>query len=173
MGYLKNKYNGLVYGHGDSSGSSTSYSIDGKQYFKKSYKTWKNMLGRCYSEYIHKKQPTYIGCNVSKEWLNYATFEKWYDTNYVDGYELDKDILSSSSRGKLYSKETCKFVSRKENIDQRVTGKYYIITLPNGKEIEVYNLTKYCKENNLFQNMMSRVAKGKSKHHRRHLCRYA
>jgi hypothetical protein len=45
-------------------------------------------------------------------------------------------------------------------------SKEYIITDPDGNEFEVNNLTKWCRENNLDQGNMTRVANGKAKQHK-------
>ena len=42
----------------------------------------------------------------------------------------------------------------------------WIIETPNGNKIEIYNLSKYCRENALNQSCMSRVAKGIKKQHK-------
>lgn len=78
----------------------------------KSYRTWSNMLKRCYAR-IDGECPTYEGCYVSEDWHNYQNFAKWYVDNYPnDGkqYQLDKDLLVAGN--KLYSKATCIFVPR-------------------------------------------------------------
>lgn len=81
------------------------------------YKTWKNMLRRCYSEKEHKRSPTYIDCTVCEEWHNFQNFAEWYENNYyeIEGerMELDKDILVKHN--KIYSPETCVFVTEKIN----------------------------------------------------------
>ena len=43
---------------------------------------WYGMLRRCYDTKYQARQPSYIGCSVSEEWLNFQTFAKWYDENY-------------------------------------------------------------------------------------------
>ena len=78
----------------------------------KCYKAWKNMLQRCYYKKLHEKCPTYIGCEVSKEWLYYENFAKWYYENYIKDYQIDKDIIGD---GKLYSSKNCCFVPNKIN----------------------------------------------------------
>lgn len=80
--------------------------IDGKNL--KVYDCWRQMLGRCYDPKYQSKQPTYIGCSVSEDWLYLSNFKKFYDLNYKDGYQLDKDILYLGN--KIYSPETCVFV---------------------------------------------------------------
>lgn len=81
------------------------------------YSTWKSMLQRCYDDKFHKRNPTYIDCEVCEEWHNFQNFAKWYKNNYykIDGETmcLDKDILIKHN--KIYSPETCIFVPRRIN----------------------------------------------------------
>ena len=84
----------------------------------KCYNAWKSMLQRCHDEKYHKKQPTYIDCEVSEEWLNFQNFAKWYYNNYyeIEGEKmcLDKDILYKGN--KIYSPENCVFVPNNINV---------------------------------------------------------
>ena len=70
------------------------------------------MLGRCYNEYNLKRRPTYKGCEVCDEWLNFQNFAEWFDNNYYtidnEAVCLDKDILIKGN--KTYSPEACVFV---------------------------------------------------------------
>lgn len=75
----------------------------------KSYTVWHCMLVRCYSANYQKEKPTYVGCSVAKDWQLFSNFEKWFSSNYVEGWRLDKDILFPGN--KVYSAETCVFVS--------------------------------------------------------------
>jgi len=75
---------------------------------KKAYNVWKRMLERCYSAEKQKANKTYIGCKVDKEWHNLETFTKWFIKYYIDGWQIDKDLLSGSQ--KIYSKKTCCFL---------------------------------------------------------------
>ena len=77
------------------------------------YKKWSRMLARCYDSKYHEKYPTYIKCEVCDEWKKLSRFKEWFDKNYIDGYELDKDILIKGN--KLYSPDTCCFVPREIN----------------------------------------------------------
>lgn len=79
----------------------------------KAYKCWNHMLERCYSESLHKNYPRYIGCNVCDEWLLFSRFREWYNKNYIDGYDLDKDLLVRGN--KTYSPLTCVFVHQSIN----------------------------------------------------------
>lgn len=95
-----------------------SYKSKSGNTMSKVYQVWHDMLRRCYSSEYQEKQPTYIGCSVCPEWLNFQTFGKWFDDNYIPGYHLDKDIKVPGN--KVYSPETCLFVSREENMKHRV-----------------------------------------------------
>lgn len=85
--------------------------INGK--LTKKYKVWYDMIMRCYSKKYLYKNPTYIGCEVDSRWLNYQVFADWFEDNYVEKYELDKDILVRGN--KVYSPETCCFVPHSIN----------------------------------------------------------
>ena len=65
------------------------------------------MLQRCYSEEYHHRYPTYIGVKVCDEWLSFMAFRKWWVENQVDGWHMDKDVLSDD---RIYSPDTCIFV---------------------------------------------------------------
>lgn len=79
------------------------------------YVTWHNMLKRCYCSKFHLKQPTYIGCSVTDEWLDYQNFAEWfYNHKYSNsGYHLDKDLLYTGN--KIYSPKHCVFIPQELN----------------------------------------------------------
>jgi len=112
---------------------------------EKPYKIWNSMLQRCYSPKKLKTSPSYIGCSVCDEWLNFTNFLKWYKANYLEGMELDKDSLIEGN--KIYSPNTCKFISSFEN-KSISTSKPFKILDPNGKVISGKNLRKYCRDHN-------------------------
>ena len=72
------------------------------------YRVWISMLARCYHEKQQIKQPSYIGVIVCEEWHNFQNFAEWYENNRVEGWVLDKDLLSGED--KIYSPNTCCFV---------------------------------------------------------------
>ena len=106
MNIKRNKVCGV--GINDYSGS---ISVKGNHI--KSYIQWKSMLSRCYDPKIHKIEPSYIKCEVCEEWKLFSNFKKWFDENYVEGYQLDKDILFKGN--KIYSQNTCCFVPQEVN----------------------------------------------------------
>lgn len=127
FGIGTNDYNGLI------------YSKINKKHIK-SYTQWKSMLQRCYDEKYIYRYKTYIDCTVCEEWLLFTNFKEWHDENYIDGYQLDKDILVKGN--KVYSPQTCCFVP--EEINKLFTKSNSI----RGKSpIGV----SYNKESNMFQ----------------------
>ncbi len=101
------------YGVGTNSRGKYKTGIDGKR--AKSYATWKSMLKRAYCPKYHTSRPTYLGCSVSDEWLEYQEFAKWFENHEYGnhGYELDKDLLIPGN--KIYAPDRCVFVPSQLN----------------------------------------------------------
>lgn len=105
----------LAYGVGIYKKGKNPASISGRP--TKPYYTWRNMLERCYDSKCQEKYPTYIGCSVCDEWLNFQVFAEWYETNHpkdCNKYHLDKDLKALGN--KVYSPETCLFVPTAVNL---------------------------------------------------------
>lgn len=107
---MSNTNRNLVYGVGinDYVGSISSHGVH-----MKSYKNWVRVLERCYDTKYKKKNPSYNDVVICDEWIKFSNFKAWFDNNYVDGYEIDKDILVQGN--KVYSPDTCCFVPRRIN----------------------------------------------------------
>lgn len=98
-----NDYNGQV-----------SNSKNGKKKtYEKFYMFWKAMLQRCYDPKELKKNPTYEKNFVCEEWHSLSKFKEWFDDNYVEGYQLDKDLLNPF--GNEYSPNNCWFIPQDLN----------------------------------------------------------
>ena len=70
---------------------------------------WFNLLQRCYSESFQKDNPSYIGCKVCDDWLDFQVFAEWYTQQYKEeGWQIDKDILGGGL--KEYNPEVCRLV---------------------------------------------------------------
>lgn len=78
-----------------------------------SYPVWHSMIRRCYSEVYHKNKPSYIGMKVCDNWLYLSNFNNWFVLNYVQGWQLDKDLLFPESR--MYSEQNCIFLPNEIN----------------------------------------------------------
>lgn len=84
----------------------------------KAYRTWYHMLERCYSERSLNTNPSYEGCYVCDEWLNFQNFAEWFENNYyeVEGedMDIDKDVMCKNNN--IYGPDTCMFLPHKLNI---------------------------------------------------------
>ena len=93
--------------------------VDGKNV--KEYKLWQNMLRRCFDEKEQTRYPTYRGCSVSDNFLNYSFFYDWCQGQIGFGkvdekgrsWCLDKDLLFVGN--KTYSETACVFVPQEIN----------------------------------------------------------
>lgn len=102
---------GLCFGVGINDMTSEEIRPNGKN--AKFYATWSSCLQRCFSKSWHSMYPTYKDCTVAEEWLLLSNFKKWFDANYIEGYQLDKDFLVAGN--KHYSPETCVFIPQQVN----------------------------------------------------------
>jgi len=90
--------------------------INGKELCCPAYRSWYNMLKRCYNKKYRQHYPTYAGTTCTKTWLLFSNFRRWYfqqrdlisHYDYEGSLELDKDILSDS---KIYGPENCVLVT--------------------------------------------------------------
>ena len=129
----------------------------------KRYLTWYNMLKRCYSEKYREKYPTYKDCTVCDEWHNFQVFAKWFDIFYINGFHIDKDIRVTGNR--IYSPDACMFVSPANNAIE-CAAKYYTFNNPNGEPIHIYNLSQFCRDNDLCASSMVNLNAGRYSQHR-------
>ena len=127
---------------------------------------WKSMLERCYCPKFLLKSPTYKECTVADEWHNYQVFAKWFYNNYpTDGqtYQLDKDFKVKGN--KLYSKDTCTFLT--QDVNKKISNqKQFKFINPDGELVEITNLTEYCKTRELTRENMGKVHRGERPRHK-------
>ena len=110
-GQIKNPCHPSIYGVGyDGIGKYTT-TRNGKN--TKEYVVWKGMIERCYSVEYKKKRHNYTECSVIVAWHNFQNYAQWYENNYKENFEADKDILIKGN--KIYSPETCCFVPQEIN----------------------------------------------------------
>lgn len=87
--------------------------VNGKQKLCPFYAVWRGMIERGYSEKYKQKYPTYAEVSVCSDWIYFTKFKSWMEQQDWEGNELDKDILLEGN--KIYSPETCIFVSQAVN----------------------------------------------------------
>lgn len=125
---------------------------------KKEMNIWRGMLGRCYSA-SNASYKRYGGndVSVSDRWLIFSNFLE--DIPMIEGYNkdlfekglihLDKDLKQINSSEKVYSLETCVFLTRSENAElamkdsMRENVKGYN---PNHGVVKIDNCNQFSKE---------------------------
>lgn len=97
-----------VYGHGiNDSKYLTQPIVMGCKLMCPAYDSWKSMLFRSCSEKYKKRNPTYKEVSVNDSWKTFSNYLSWWKINQVDGWHLDKDLLTNN---KEYSSECCLFI---------------------------------------------------------------
>ena len=170
----------MICGQGYNSRGKWLTEKEGKQ--TKEYRTWCSMIYRCYDN----KSPTYKNCIVSEDWKDFQVFAEdiqylkgyleWKNSNKKREYALDKDIRVKGN--KMYSKDTCIFVTQSENLKNRVyTGKFKIESVLTGKKYlavrledgymeNFYNQSKFARKYNLKRGAISKCLNGKQKYYK-------
>ena len=125
---------------------------------RKPYSVWKNMIHRCYNP-TNERYDYYggRGVRVSDRWLTYENFRndieklKGYDEElfYRNKIELDKDSIDRDA--KLYSKETCVWLSPAENnalterVYESITTVKAVALDPEDREYCIINIPWFAK----------------------------
>lgn len=79
------------------------------------YDIWNSMLERCYN--INSERYSYyggVGATVCEEWHDFSVFLEYYSRNYIEGFQLDKDLLTNGE-DKKYSPASCCFLPASVN----------------------------------------------------------
>ena len=72
------------------------------------YQVFTSIYRRSYSEFFHKKHPTYKDCTVDPRWRNFTDFKLWMESQKWEGMDIDKDLLIPDN--KVYGPSTCLFL---------------------------------------------------------------
>lgn len=151
---------------------------------ERQYQIWRNMLSRCYVE-RDEKYHVYggVGITVAERWLCFENFvndlpdlPNYDEELFFSGkLQLDKDLICEEKgiSPKIYSKDTCLFLTHKENIALQ-RGKSKPKSLPDkpiikatnietGEEELVYDIVNYCKEKGLGKTSIYRRLNGETK----------
>lgn len=132
----------------------------------KEYKLWSGMFIRCYDPQTHKTHPTYKDCEVDERWWNFQTFcwdilkLKNYDhwRKSQSAYHLDKDIKVKGN--KLYSKDTCMFVTARENSREAKTNKIKYDAFKDGIFVDTFTSQRdFARKYGISEASLSRLVK--------------
>ncbi len=136
---------------------------------KKLHELWRSMINRCCSPRSHSYD-NYgaLGVTICDKWMSYDGFLD--DVDSIDGYnidklikgnlQLDKDVKQSDIdiSDRIYSLETCVFVTKSENSGNRWNNKLFIaMNYFDDKYVITKNREKFCRENNIDTSSFFRV----------------
>ncbi|MEH1808424.1 NUMOD3 domain-containing DNA-binding protein [Nostoc sp.] len=99
------------------------------------------------------------------------TFSLERGLNFSRMYQISQGVV------RHYKNWKCRLVNEPEEIcikrlALRGKGKDFIVTTPQGEEISITSLTKFCSEHELDPSGLNKVARGKRSHYKGYLCRY-
>lgn len=131
---------------------------------KRMYTVWRNMIVRCYKPgnnqaYLHK-------VTVCDRWLTFEFF--FHDVQELPGWDeqkfsggqlvLDKDLKQRNFLSKIYSPETCVWVSKHLNAPiQDAQQKMFVGISPDGRRYESSNITDFARFFGLGRRQISAV----------------
>jgi hypothetical protein len=145
---------------------------------KKYYITWRNMLYRCY-DIKNKNYHQYgsKGIRVCERWLRFDYFLE--DVKSIDGFneekvlsrelQLDKDIKQIGIDNKIYSKNTCCWVTSKNNNNyrsRRPDQKMFMAISPNNEIYSSYNIHEFGRMYSLTPTHISKCLNKKESAHK-------
>ena len=132
---------------------------------QRQYSVWHTMIERCYCERRLKQKPTYKDVTVCAEWHDFQVFAKWFDDHYIAGMHIDKDVKQQGINNKIYSPSTCLFITPTEN-SVEANAKIFKFNSPSGELVSVFNLSKFCRDNNLTLANLHKVYKEERVQHK-------
>lgn len=133
-----------------------------------------NMMARCYNP----NNPKYInygakGVTVDKKWHKLEGFiedadkiDGWDEDKFIRGeLQLDKDLKIKGN--KVYSKDTCTWVTQDQNVKVKPNAQREIVGIsPDGEVYTFANQTEFAKEHNLYRVCIHDCLTGKAKTHK-------
>lgn len=135
------------------------------------YTAWNSMIHRCYAEQDGKYK-NYSNVTVCDRWL---VFENFYeDCKKIDGFDeeqflrkelvLDKDIKQRHQQHKVYSLDTCTWVTKAVNSKyQDGQMKPFVAVDPSGNRYCADNMTQFARDHGLDRKHISGVLNGRAK----------
>jgi len=142
--------------------------------YKREYSVWHHMLDRCYNKNnIRYNSYGSKGIKVDDRWHCFKNFlediiylEGWDVNKFYSGkLEIDKDKKQFNKKQKLYSKNTCVWISQKEN--SFLKNKCMFVAISPKGDITISDDKDYfVNEYNLIKNKITACIRGASTIHR-------
>ena len=95
-----------------------------------SYKVWRGMFNRCYAKNDLPHIKAYSDVTVCTDWWRFSKFLEFYNSHYIEGYVLDKDICRST-KNRMYCPENCAFIPKNINNLFRASRVHFIDKKPD------------------------------------------
>lgn len=135
------------------------------------YNIWSEMLHRCYNP-LRKHFNHYgeIGVFVDTSWHDFEQFFNDVQTipnsnlkkAFPDDYELDKDYFATNK----YSKDTCIWLTRKEQTINTSRNQLCIAKNPDGIEINTMDIAGLCRDHLLDVSSVYKCLRGERTHYK-------
>ena len=104
-------------------------------------------------------------CEVHPPWMEFTPFKKWAESN---GYDDTKQLCRDGDTGN-YCPSNARWDTLENNVVE-AKAKYYLVKLPCGQRVVVYNMRQFCIKNGLQNSCMTQLSKGQRKQHKKHKC---
>jgi thymidylate synthase len=155
--------------------SGVGYNSGGEPRDLKAYSLWSGMLSRVYSP-TNARHKYYQDVKVCNRWHDYKNFEE--DLKYLVGYSLWKEntsayVLDKDYWGsKTYSKDTCVFISERDNSLYGKSKPFLVFHPEGGSSIELSIRSASLKYNLTYQCVQQCLKKSKSNIHKGYRFQY-
>jgi len=151
---------------------------------RRSYNIWHKMLRRCYdvtdNSYINYGGK---GVTVAEEWCSFEQFVK--DIPLIDGYDqslfeagvlnLDKDMKQMKAETKIYSLNTCTFLTKTKNsaiVDRTHLKKEFEAISPSGERLVALGIREFARNHGLIKQGITSCLQGRTRQHKGWTFRY-
>lgn len=142
----------------------------------------KNFLNRKNRHLRELRKNKHHSIYLQRAWNKYgeenflfSIIKEYININYNTLLEIEQNLINQLNPVYNVSK-TVKKITMSEDGKRRIAEKEsydWIITNPLGEELLIRNMQKFCRDNNLTQAALWRVANGIASHHKGWKCRYS
>lgn len=144
--------------------------FEGKYRVSSHGRVWSNRRKKYLAPYVNNSGYALVWLHVAGKGYR-RLVHRLVMTAFIEDFSEDLEVNHKDENklnNRLDNLEVC---TRQYNIEYSF-AKYYIVTTPDGEEIEVFNLRKFCRENDIDHRRLWEVVDGKRKHHEGFKARY-